>query len=93
MKLDPREIHTIAKSLGWELIDQQNNISLLSYSKGFNGESVRLNIYWSKGTVGTAMNHPTKGKTQLFRRHCSLKEIRSLLTNPRKHTEKGYYEK
>lgn len=54
--------------------------------------NVRVNV-WRKGsafTVGTYMNHPKKGKTQLFRRNCSEKEVLELLKNPRKHTGKGY---
>lgn len=86
---DPRQVHFLAKEMGWELIDQQNNIALLSYKK--NG--VRINIYWSRGTVGTAMEHPTKGKTQLFRKKVEWKELKKILTNPRVHTDKGYYQK
>lgn len=44
-------------------------------------------------TVGTALNHPTKGKTQLFRKFCDKKEVEKILNNPRIHTGKGYYEK
>lgn len=54
--------------------------------------NVRVNV-WESGlyyTVGTYMDHPTKGKTQLFRKRCSLEEVMALLKNPRLHTGKGY---
>jgi hypothetical protein len=54
--------------------------------------NVRVNV-WKKGelyTVGTYMHHPKKGKTQLFRRNCTEKEVREILKNPRLHTGKGY---
>jgi hypothetical protein len=44
-------------------------------------------------TVGTALSHPRKGRTQMFRRDCTEKEVRELLQNPRKHTGKGYRKK
>ena len=28
---------------------------------------VRVNVYYTTGTVGTSLDHPDKGKTQLFR--------------------------
>ena len=50
------------------------------------------NIWCTTGTVGSYLNHPTKGKTQLFRRNVhSLHELYSILDNPRVHTDKGYH--
>lgn len=53
----------------------------------------RINIYYTKGTVGTALDHPTKGKTQLFRKNVTYKQLEKLFINPRQHTGKGYYQK
>ncbi len=50
-----------------------------------------MSIYLSTMTIQTAMNHPTKGKTQLTRRGITLKEFKKLLDNPRYHTNKGYH--
>ena len=52
----------------------------------------RVNV-WKSGhsfTVGTCLDHPKQGKTQLFRRNLNEKEVMELLKNPRKHTGKGY---
>lgn len=50
-------------------------------------------MYYSTRTVGTSMAHPTKGKTQLFRRRVTLDMLDKLLANPRMHTGRGYYSK
>lgn len=50
----------------------------------------RINIYYTTRTVGTALNHPSQGATQLFRRNCSDEELREIMQNPRVHTGKGY---
>jgi hypothetical protein len=57
----------------------------------FRKESARINVYYTTGTVGTCLNHPTRGKTQLFRRNISLNELEALFQNPRSHTGRGYY--
>ena len=54
---------------------------------------VRINVYYTTGTIGTCIAHPTKGKTQMFRRLCSYDEICSIFDHPRVHTGKGYYHK
>jgi hypothetical protein len=53
----------------------------------------RINIYLTKGTVATALNHPKKGKTQLYRKNITYKQLEELFINPRQHTGKGYYQK
>jgi len=50
-------------------------------------------VYYTTGTVGTFLNHPTKGKTQLFRRNVSLDLLGQIFRNPRIHTNTGYYRK
>ena len=54
-----------------------------------NRELVRL--FHTTGTLGTALKHPKKGKTQLFRRDVTtLEELPRILKNPRVNTDKGY---
>lgn len=38
------------------------------------------------GTVGTCLDHPSKGKTQLFRRNQTLQDVYRILKCPRVHT-------
>jgi len=56
-------------------------------------DSARVNVYYTTRTVGTALNHPNKGKTQLFRRNCSVEDLIEIFRNPRVHTGKGYKRK
>lgn len=94
MRVDKKDIEDIAKEFDYKFIDYQENIGMISYGKktkrnGF----VRINIYLTRATVGTCLNHPKKGKTQLFRRHCFLDDIKEIFKNPRMHTVSGYRKK
>ena len=55
------------------------------------GNNFRVNVYNSTGTVGTCVNHPVIGKSQLFRQNVSLKSLTYIFRNPRVHTGHGYY--
>ena len=58
------------------------------------GDQMQLNIWCSTGTVGSYLNHPRRGKTQLFRRAiCDHRDLRELFENPRAHGHGGYYER
>ncbi len=52
--------------------------------------NVRINVYYTTRTIGTALSHPSQGATQLFRRNCTTEELVKILENPRAHTGKGY---
>ena len=39
------------------------------------------------------MDHHKRGKTQLFRRKQSMKDLERIFKNIREHTNKGYYRK
>jgi len=56
-------------------------------------QGVRVNVYYTTRTIGTALDHPLQGKTQLFRRNCSDEELVTIMNNPRVHTDKGYQRK
>jgi len=56
-------------------------------------DGVRVNVYYTTRTVGTALHHIRQGKTQLFRRDCSVQDLIDILKNPRVHTAKGYKRK
>lgn len=74
---------------------QEKRISLdvvLGYSQQ-NKTDCRINIYMTKGTVATALKHPVRGKTQLYRRNITYEQLEKLFINPRQHTGKGYYTK
>mmetsp|Transcript_31329 Transcript_31329/g.74452 ORF Transcript_31329/g.74452 Transcript_31329/m.74452 type:complete len:398 (-) Transcript_31329:52-1245(-) len=52
--------------------------------------NARINVYYSTGTVGTCLDHPRQGKTQLFRRNVNLTMLREVFRDPRVHTDRGY---
>ena len=81
------KIKIIAKKHGWRMIDHQPKIYLLSFGK----ENDRINVYYSKMTVGTCLDHPKKGKTQLYRKRVGQLLLEKIFKNPRTHTNKGYY--
>ncbi len=87
MMWQPGDCIALAKQCGYSIEQHQEKSCLLIAVK----RGVQVNIYYSTRTVGTSMKHPTKGKTQLFRRHCSLGALEQILNNPRVHTGKGYY--
>ena len=80
-----QKIKQIARKYDWHCIG--TNCVMVSFKKG----DARVNVYWTKMTVGTCINHPSKGKTQLFRRKVSLRQLEQIFNNPRLHTGKGYY--
>ncbi len=83
------EILALGKQNGWLVHEWQENIRMLSLFKG----NVRINIYVTKMTVATCLNHPKKGKTQMFRKNVSLELLDKIFKNPRVHTKKGYRKK
>lgn len=95
MVLPVQEVRTIAEMHGYEEIDHNKTSKLLSFRGLLNtNNSVRINVYYTTGTIGTCLNHPRKGKTQLFRRNITdLEVVSELFQNPRKHTGSGYYRK
>ena len=61
---------------------------LVSFCRG----DVRINVYYTTGTVGTCLKHPYHAiGTQLFRRNVTATELAAIFENPRVHTGKGYF--
>lgn len=88
-KIDKKQLDLIAEKKGYSLIDYQDNILMASYA----ANGVRINVYLTTGTIATALDHPKKGKTQLFRRGLDVAQIEKIFENPRQHTGKGYFKK
>lgn len=82
-------LENVADTYKFLKIDYQPNIEMISYSNG----AVRINVYLTTGTISTSMNHPKKGKTQLFRKNLTFEQIKETFKNPRVHSGKGYYTK
>ena len=103
--LDKATIRKIAVKHGYEEIElkEREAAYMLSFEhgnkKGCGGRGkdfghVRVNVYFTTGTVGTSLDHPTKGKTQLFRKkRPDYALLERIFEDPRVHTGDGYYRK
>ncbi|GAB4822344.1 hypothetical protein N2152v2_009390 [Parachlorella kessleri] len=85
--LDVEQVRWLAQEFGW--YEVQCNYE--SYVIGFKRGNDRVNVYYTTGTIGTCLNHPIRGKTQLFRRNQSMNNLRKIFQDPRVHTGVGYY--
>ncbi|GMH96587.1 hypothetical protein TrVE_jg8146 [Triparma verrucosa] len=76
-----------AKSSGYKKLSTDfSKAPMASYKK----VSTCLNFWLTIGTVGSYLTHPSKGKTQLFRRSMSIEDALKVFDNPREHTGIGY---
>jgi hypothetical protein len=96
MVLPIDEVRRIADRHGYEEIDHNEISKVLSFrgdsTSNKKNSSTRINVYYTTGTVGTCLNHPQHGKTQLFRRNVvDLTLLSDIFENPRVHTGTGYY--
>ncbi len=83
------QVNKIAEDKGWKMITWQEDIAMASFYK----EKMRVNVYLTTMSVATSLDHPKKGKTQLFRKKVNLKLLTRIFENPRVHTGSGYYTK
>lgn len=90
MALNLDKVQKMAKAHDYVRIDYQPKLKMVSYF-GFMKVCCRINIYLSTGTVATCLDHPVKGKTQLFRKRVTIRQLNEIFRNPRVHTGKGYY--
>lgn len=84
------EIRRAAKKYGWTEIESRDS-SMVSFERRVDGHRQRINIWFTTGTVATALWHPKKGKTQLYRKDVSRSLLKRIFENPRVHTAMGYY--
>jgi hypothetical protein len=85
--LDENRLDGLATTHGWKkLSTETSRAAMTSYSR----QDMRLNFWLSTGTVGSYLDHPHQGKTQLFRREVDMKQAEDIFVNPRVHTGAGY---
>jgi len=82
-----KDIVALAKQHGWELEQTQFKLGLFIFVK----EKMQINVWTTTMTIGTSLDHPTSGKTQLFRRNVSRELLAEIFENPRTHSDVGYY--
>ncbi|KAL4425669.1 hypothetical protein ABPG75_009685 [Micractinium tetrahymenae] len=74
---------------GWVLqgTDERARVEYWAWAQD---PSVKIDYYPTTGTVKTMLDHPSQGRTQMFRRNLSEDGFIRVLLNPRAHTGKGY---
>jgi hypothetical protein len=80
-------VRRIAENEGYEEIYVNDTSKVISFAR----DGIRINVYWTTGTVGTCLMHPRQGKTQLFRRNADVELLRQVFRNPRVHSGSGYH--
>eukprot|EP00092_Neocalanus_flemingeri_P088441 GFUD01111762.1.p1 GENE.GFUD01111762.1~~GFUD01111762.1.p1 ORF type:complete len:143 (+),score=39.21 GFUD01111762.1:75-503(+) len=87
-----REVQDLAWRHGSEqLPTHPNNRGMMVSFWSEKCRGVRMNVYLTTGTVGTALTHARQGSTQMFRKGVDTKaKLGNLLANPRAHTGTGY---
>ena len=54
----------------------------------FRTKETRVNVYYATRSIGTAMYHPLKGKSQIFRNQCTAEILVAILKDPLAHSGK-----
>lgn len=90
--MDRVDIIKLAYKYGWK-IEKAKDKSLLIFNRIVNGQHQQLNIWFTRMTIATSLNHPKRGKTQLFGKNIGAALLEKIMNNPRHHTGKRYYEK
>ncbi len=92
MVLSVEAVRDIACRYGYNEVQFNEKSRVISFKKiTLDQQTVRINVYYTTGTVATCLHHPKSGKTQLFRRNQTEYDVDALFGNPRLHTGAGYY--
>jgi len=89
--VNPREIIRAANATGYRLQRPPGSDGLLMFSR--DGGLVRVRVWHTTMTVSTCLDHPKRGKTQLFKRNVTPGELVRILDDPRVHIGGRYYQK
>ena len=84
----PIELYPDPTLWGWIFTGSWNN-----YVEFFEKDGVKLDWYFTTGTVKTSMDHPQKGKTQLFGAKVKPEVYGEVMFDPRAHTNVRYHKK
>jgi hypothetical protein len=76
---------------GWKFTGSVSSSHVEFFEKKMNdGSLVKLDFYYTTGTIKTVLDHPSRGKNQLFRAQVPPGVYKAVLENPRVHTDQGY---
>jgi len=86
------DVKELAIDYGWTELPThpQDEDKMMRFFSGKH-EGVTVNVNLHTGTVATSLEHPLKGKTQLYRgQRNTLGQLVEVFDNPRVHTDSGY---
>jgi len=89
----PVEAYPDPTSFGWKFTGSVEKSRVEFFEKETNMGKVKLDWYYTTGTVKTVLDHPSTGRNQLFRSQVSGIQFVEILKNPRVHTNVGYRRK
>jgi hypothetical protein len=78
---------------GWTFTGSWDNVVEFFEKPHDTGGVVKLDWYFTTGTVKTSLDHPRQGKTQLFGAKVDPEVYADILVNPRSHTSERYHTK
>lgn len=89
--LDIKTIRGLAGEYGFREV----YLNKRSNTVGFYNKEIkcRVNITYNIHLVATCLDHPTKGKIQLYRRGVTIDTLEQIFANARAHTGTGYHTK
>lgn len=84
---DPDEVIEQAVRQGWKntRYDRAQG-QLVFLERWLQDDKYELHVWCTTGTIGSYLDHPRQGPTQLYRRNVSWSELRQIMNNPRVHT-------
>ena len=92
--LNVDEVRRAAQDAELDEIYYNETSRVISFADGGDPQTLtRINVYYTTGTVGTCVDHPRQGRTQLFRRDVDMALLRELMRDPRLHTGTGYHQR
>jgi len=89
-------VRSIALRFGYAEVQSVKTSLVISFQsrvisfKSMDG-MIRVNVYYTTGTVATCLSHPIMGKTLLFHRNQTVESLPAIFWNPGTHAGEGYY--
>lgn len=91
--LDVDELAEQASWFGYQECQYDRNEGVIAFERFIGNDRELVRVWWRTHTVGTYLNHPSQGKSQLFRRSVNgYAEMDAIFQNPRTHTGYGYHQ-
>jgi hypothetical protein len=79
MNEEVKQIRKIAKDCGFK---EKNHIARQKIISFVNKNNTKIDIYYSKMTIGLTFVHPREGKKQVFKKNISLNKLKKIFNNP-----------